>query len=233
LIKTRRHSCANAVLLGTAIAVSVAIASPGMAAPQEGQRKSISERRAQTDRPARKPATAKRTQAPDAVAPMMGTIDEPAPAVKPIDTPSVAAMVETQAPAVVTAPPPTHKPGEAPPPVHAVPPAANPYLVGWFKPTPASELPKLAAQQLGTSMQWAIQSVTGLPGQVVDALPKIKRVFPTGGRELWVANMKCPAEMVTGQYFFPANALRDTVNGLLGTLNESRLLAFDIQLVCS
>ncbi len=163
---------------------------------------------------------------------MMGTIDEPAPAVKPIDTPSVAAMVETQAPTVVTAPQPTHKPGEAPP-VHAVPPAANPYLVGWFKPTPASELPKLAAQQLGTSMQWAIQSVTGLPGQVVDALPKIKRVFPTGGRELWVANMKCPAEMVTGQYFFPANALRDTVNGLLGTLNESRLLAFDIQLVCS
>jgi len=109
----------------------------------------------------------------------------------------------------------------------------NPYLAGWFRPTPVSELPNLAAQQLVASAQWVIQGVTSLPGQVVDTLPSIKRVFPTGGRELWVANVKCPAEMVAGQYFFPANALRDAVNGLLGTLNESQLLTFDIQLVCS
>lgn len=109
----------------------------------------------------------------------------------------------------------------------------NPYLAGWFKPTPPSELPALAAQQVGVSAQWVLQNLIGLPNQVLGALPSIKRVYPTGGRELWVVSMKCPAEMVTGQYFLPANALRDAVNGLLGMLNDSQLFAFDIQLVCS
>jgi hypothetical protein len=100
-------------------------------------------------------------------------------------------------------------------------------------PTPVNDLPRLAAQQLSASAQWTYANVVSLPGNVVDALPKIRRVFPTGDRELWVASLKCPVEMVTGQYFTPANALRDALNGLLGTINEMRLLSFDIQLVCS
>lgn len=231
-IRMLRCSCANAALRGIAIAVSLAVASPVMAAPQEGQRKSISDRKAQTGKQARKPAPVARIKAPDDTAPEPGTPVEPAPAVNPSLTLPVAAMVDTQSHAVVTSPPTTHVPSEAPPMRQAGPSAVNPYLAGWFRPTPVTELPNLAAQQLGANAQWAMRSVTSLPGQVVDALPSIKRVFPTGGRELWVANVKCPAEMVTGQYFFPANALRDVVNGLLGTLNESRLLTFDIQLVC-
>lgn len=116
---------------------------------------------------------------------------------------------------------------------NTVAPPVNPYLAGWFRPTPASELPSLAAQQLDTSAQWAVKSVTNLPGQLAKALPSIKRVFPTGGRELWVVSAKCPVEMMTGQSFSPADALRDVVNGLLETLNETQLLKFDIQLVCS
>ncbi|MCX7672587.1 MAG: hypothetical protein N2Z63_03155 [Thiobacillaceae bacterium] len=114
-----------------------------------------------------------------------------------------------------------------------LPQATNPYLAGWFTPTPAAELPRIAARQLQDNAQWTYDHVLTLPGKLVDTLPRIKRVFPTGGRELWVANIRCPAEMATGQYLLPANALRDMVNGLLERLNESRLLAFDIQLVCS
>ncbi len=111
--------------------------------------------------------------------------------------------------------------------------STNPYLAGWFRPTPPEQVPELAARQLGANAAYAWHSIVTLPAKVVDALPSIKRVFPTGERELWVANLRCPAEMATGQYYLPANALREAVNGLLQQLNESRLLPFDIQLVCS
>lgn len=222
----------NAALRGIAIALSLCVALPAPAAQQEGLRKSVSDRKTQTGKPARKPAALATTKASGATAHETGTPGEPAPSAKPSVTPPVAATVDRVSPAVLTAPSTPSVLGETAR-EQAAPPPVNPYLAGWFRPTPVSELPNLAAQQLVASAQWVIQGVTSLPGQVVDTLPSIKRVFPTGGRELWVANVKCPAEMVAGQYFFPANALRDAVNGLLGTLNESQLLTFDIQLVCS
>lgn len=220
----------NACVRGIATAALLAMAVPVMAAASDGQRKGVTEKRTQAAKPVRKAAS--QTTAPTASAPEQGRLNEAVPVPPPTIPPSAAALNETASVAAVPAVP---KAGEAnaASTANAAVPAENPYLAGWFRPTPVSELPKLAAQQLGANAQWAIQSVTTFPGKVAEALPSIKRVFPTGGRELWVANVKCPAEMVTGQYFFPANAVRDVVNGLLGTLNESQLLTFDIQLVCS
>lgn len=232
LIRALRRPGANAGLRGVAIAVSLAIALPVLAAAQGGERKSVVANKAQAGKQVRKSAVQARAHAPVATAHGTAKASEAVPAAESSVTLPLAAQVDTTATIAVTPPPtaPTHSKAAR---EDAAPPIVNPYLAGWFRPTPVAELPNLAAQQFGTHAQWAIQSVTGVPGQVVAALPSIKRVFPTGGRELWVVNAKCPAEMVTGQYFFPANAVRDVVNGLLGTLNASQLLTFDIQLVCS
>lgn len=224
-------------LQGIAIAVSLIIAASALAAPQAEQRKSVADRKAQAGRQVSKPATLARTQSPSPTAQRTGPDGETASRAKPAVAPQVSVRVETApapaatSPAAISLPAtPTH--GEAAlGNTHA--PTVNPYLAGWFTPTPVSEVPNLAARQLAANAQWAIQSVTTLPVKVVDTLPSIKRVFPTGGRELWVVSGKCPVEMVTGQYLLPANALRDVIGGLLETINESRLLAFDIQLVCS
>ncbi len=225
-------------LQGIAIAVSLIIAASALAAPQAEQRKSVADRKAQAGRQVSKPATLVRTQSPGATAQRTGPDGETASRAKPAVAPPVSVRAETAPAPAATSPAaaislpatPTH--GEAAlGNTHA--PTVNPYLAGWFTPTPVSEIPNLAVQQLNVSAQWAIQSVTTLPGKVVDLLPSIKRVFPTGGRELWVVNGKCPVEMVTGQYLLPANVVRDAISGLLETINESRLLAFDIQLVCS
>lgn len=109
----------------------------------------------------------------------------------------------------------------------------NPYLSGWYRPVPAAALPAMALGQLNYNARYVSDSVSAIPGKLADALPSIKTVHPTGGRDLVVANLKCPAEMITGQYFIPANAMREGVNGLFGKLNETQLLKFDIQLVCS
>lgn len=109
----------------------------------------------------------------------------------------------------------------------------NPYLAGWFRPVPAAALPAMAVGQLNDSARHVGNSVAAIPGKLADALPSIKTVHPTGGRDLVVANLKCPVEMMTGQYMLPANAMREGVNGLFGKLNETQLLKFDIQLVCS
>lgn len=112
-------------------------------------------------------------------------------------------------------------------------PAVNPYLAGWYRPIPAAALPAVAVGQINYSARYVSDSVTSIPRKLVDALPSIKTVYPTGGRDLVVANLKCPVEMVTGQYMLPANAMREGVNGLFSRLNESQMLKFDIQLVCS
>lgn len=110
---------------------------------------------------------------------------------------------------------------------------ANPYLAGWFQPTDASALPAMAVVQVNSNVRYVADTVTSLPGKLAEALPSIKTVHPTGGRDLVVANIKCPAEMLTGQYFAPTNALREGVNGLFAKLNDTQVLKFDIQLVCS
>ncbi|MGQ9686272.1 MAG: hypothetical protein ACUVT2_08215 [Thiobacillaceae bacterium] len=212
--------------------MSLIVAAPVLAAPQVGQRETVVDRKALTVKKTRKPAAVARSKAFDAMAQAPAIPETPASAVRASVPPPAAMVTDRAAPAVMTSPQTNAIPAVAAGENSVVPPV-NPYLAGWYRPTLVSELPNLAAQQLGTSAQWAVKSVTNLPGQLAEALPSIKRVFPTGGRELWVVNAKCPAEIATGQSFLPANALREVVNGLLGTLNETQLLKFDIQLVCS
>lgn len=143
------------------------------------------------------------------------------PAVAAAVTPAAVIAVPTVAPAPVAAP--------AAPAAQMV----NPYLAGWYRPIPAAALPAVAVAQLNYSARYVSDSVTSIPGKLADALPSIKTVHPTVGRDLVVANLKCPVEMVTGQYMLPANAMREGVNGLFSRLNDTQLLKFDIQLVCS
>lgn len=206
------------------LATALCLVLPGHAAPPASARKPSAERQTKTTKTKQAVAATPASQTPTAIKPETAA----APPVPPVATPVAAEGPPSGMPA--TPPIPVAEPV---PPVPAAAPVTNPYLAGWYVPTPVNDLPRLAAQQLSASAQWTYANVVSLPGNVIDALPKIRRVFPTGGRELWVANLKCPAEMLIGQYFFPANALRDAVNGLLGTINEMRLLNFDIQLVCS
>lgn len=155
---------------------------------------------------------------------------------KPVP-PAAVAAVPTQVTAATGSAPAAAVPevAAAPAAAAAVPAAypVNPYLSGWYRPVPAAALPAIALGQLNYNARYVSDSVFAIPGKLADALPSIKTVHPTGGRDLVVANLKCPAEMITGQYFTPANALREGVNSLFGKLNETQLLKFDIQLVCS
>lgn len=216
------------------LALVLCLILPGHAAQQSSPRKPGAERQTKT-------AQATRVVAPMRASQTSPTLSSSSPALEPAPAatdpaspvpPAVTPVAAENPSSGASAASPVPVAGPAPSPSAAAP-ATNPYLAGWYVPTSVNELPRLAAQQLSASVRWTYATVVGLPGNVVEALPKIRRVFPTGGRELWVANLKCPAEMVTGQYFFPANALRDAVNGLLGTINEMRLFNFDIQLVCS
>lgn len=110
---------------------------------------------------------------------------------------------------------------------------ANPYLAGWYRPVPASALPMLAAAQINDNIRYVSERVTSLPSKLFEVLPRIKTLHSPSGRDIVVANLKCPAEMMTGQYMLPANAIREGVNGLLSRLNDTQMLKFDIQLVCS
>lgn len=110
---------------------------------------------------------------------------------------------------------------------------SNPYLPEGYRPVPAAALPAMAVGQINYNARYVSAAVNAIPTRLADSLPSIKTVYPTGGRELVVANIKCPAEMITGQYLIPANAMREGINGLFHKLNESQLLKFDIQLVCS
>jgi len=111
--------------------------------------------------------------------------------------------------------------------------SVNPYLAGWFAPTQVAALPGMAVTKLNGDAIWLRDTVTAIPGNVIGSLPSIKTVHPTGGRDLVVVNFKCPAEVMTGQYFAPTNLLRDSMNGMFAQLNESETLKFDIQLVCN
>ncbi len=183
----------------------------------------------------RTPVQSAKARAPRRAATAAGTVRVPDAQPASPSTP-LAGPVPAQAMAPATAALPA-----APAPAVAAPQAApaarpqggNPYLAGWYRPTPVAVLPAMAVGQLAQNARYVSDSVTSLPGKLSDALPRIKTVHPTGGRDLVVASLKCPAEMVTGQYFMPANALREGVSGLLSRLNETQWLKFDIQLVCS
>ncbi len=159
--------------------------------------------------------------APTPALPPAAAVVMPAAAALPPAPPQAVAVapVAIAAPAAATAAP--------------AAPRVNPYLAGWYRPIPAAAVPTAAVAQINYNARYVSDSVTSIPARLADALPSIKTVHPTGGRDLVVANLRCPVEMMTGQYMLPANAMREGVNGLFNRLNESQLLKFDIQLVCS
>lgn len=158
------------------------------------------------------PAVQPAVIAPTQVLPTAAGVAMPAAAIAATPSPAVAvAAAQVVAPAAL---------------------AVNPYLAGWYRPIPAAALPAAALDQLNYNARYVSDSVSAIPAKLADALPSFKTVHPTGGRDLVVASLKCPVEMVTGQQMLPANAMREGVNGLFSKLNETQLLKFDIQLVC-
>lgn len=192
-----------------ALALSLTLAAPADAASKEPQKAASTGEKKAPRAQAMKPAPTRKAALSEAV-PVRLTVEQ--------------VTVEQAAPSA---------PAGTVPVVDVPAVTSNPYLAGWFRPTEVSALPALFVNQMNSNAQYVVQSVAAIPEKLTSALPSFKTVHPTGGRDLLVANVKCPAEMVTGQYLLPTNLLREGVNGLLEKLNESRLLAFDIQLVCS
>lgn len=222
-------------LLSMAMAVPVLAANPAGKTPSAAGRKSVVQAKtrplpaaaqvAVTSAPAVPKAAAEAMQ-PSIVTPV-ATPAERGPTVPSAAAVMAAPVAVVQAPALAAV---AISAAAAPGPAAA---PQNPYLAGWYRPVPAAALPAMAVGQLNYNARYVSDAVTSIPAKVVDALPSIKTVHPTGGRDLVVANLKCPAEMITGQYFIPANAMREGINGLFNRLNDSQLLKFDIQLVCS
>lgn len=239
------RDCSGMSLLVTALSLTLAM--PVLAAPATTKPGATASKHKTARTKAHKPQLAE--EAPAAAAAAVGNTvaAKPAPAVavsQPAMQPAVIAPTQALSAAPAVAVPAAAIAASAVPAVAvtAVPVApraapadqkVNPYLAGWYRPIPAAALPAVAVGQLNYNVRYVSDSVTSIPGKLADALPSIKTVHPTGGRDLVVANLKCPVEMVTGQYLLPANAMREGVNGLFGKLNETQLLKFDIQLVCS
>ncbi len=224
-----------AALLSMALAVPVLAASPtGKPRSAASQKSMVQAKTRPAPAAAQVAAVTPAPTVPRAAAAAMQpspvtTVATPAergPGVPPTAAAMAAPVAVVQAPAVaaVAVPVPAAVPAAAP---------QNPYLAGWYRPVPVAALPAMAVGQLNDNARYVSDAVTSIPAKVADALPSIKTVHPTGGRDLVVANLKCPAEMITGQYFIPANAMREGINGLFNKLNDSQLLKFDIQLVCS
>lgn len=219
-------------LLSMALAVPVLAANPAGKTGSAASQKALAPAKA---RPA--PAVVVAVTSAPAVSRAAPEALQPSPTVatpaerQPTD-PTTAAILATQT-AVMQSPTVTASAVTAA--ADSVPVAApqNPYLAGWYRPGPVAALPALAVGQLNDNARYVLDVVTSIPAMVASLLPSIKTVHPTGGRDLVVVSFKCPAEMITGLYFIPANALRERINSLFNRLNDYQLLNFDIQLVCS
>ncbi len=207
---------AIAILRVAPLALSLCIAAPVEGAQDEVPKKSVARQTKAAPAAARKSAPNTGLASPAAATPTQSA-SPPAPVAVP--------------PVTASFPAPASEPVRVQP-VTGLPPV-NPYLDGWFAPTDPDALPRLAVAKIGSDVKWVADSVTAIPGNIMGALPSIKKVHPTGGRELIVANFKCPAEAITGEYFTPTNVMREGLNGMLAKLNETGLLTFDIQLVCN
>jgi len=227
------------------MALSLTLAAPVLAAPATAAEAASKHKTAGAKN--QKPQLADKASAVSAASADGALAARPAPALavsQPAVQPVVTAPTQVLPPAAAVAKPAAVITATAVPAVGVVAapvvapaaPAAqtvNPYLTGWYRPIPAAALPAVAVGQLNYTARYVSDRVTSIPSKLADALPIIKTVHPTGGRDLVVANLKCPVEMMAGQYMLPANAMREGVNGLLSKLNETQLLKFDIQLVCS
>lgn len=111
------------------------------------------------------------------------------------------------------------------------------------EPTPAPPTPVVVAaitteeQPLPSAPLVAIPSLLSFLQahklKIVDGLPSIKTVYPTGEKPLVVINLKCPAEVLVGETFAIPNAMRNGVNMALEGISSTNLLSFNMQLVCS
>lgn len=224
-----------AALFSMVLAVPVLAANPAGKTPSAASQKSMVRTKTKPAPAAAQVVVTSAPTVPRATAAAMQpspvtTVATPAergPSVPPTAAAMAAPVAVVQAPAVAAV--------AVPAPAAPVPAAAtqNPYLASWYRPVPVAALPAMAVGQLNENARYVSDALTSILAKVADALPSIKTVHPTGGRDLVVVNLKCPVEMITGQYFIPANAMREGINGALNKLNDSQLLKFDIQLVCS
>lgn len=103
---------------------------------------------------------------------------------------------------------------------------SNPYLANQPQFAPLDP-----AQSLGQIVNNLKMALPSLPQGGQSILPVIKTVYPTGEKPLVVITFKCPTELI-GITPLPTKALHDLVNLGLDGINNTNLLAFNMQQVC-
>ncbi len=78
-----------------------------------------------------------------------------------------------------------------------------------------------------------IISMSGYPERLLERLPSIKTVYPTGEKPMTVINLKCPVEVIIGETMTAPNAVRSGLNGLFDKLDETNIFPVRMQFVCS
>jgi hypothetical protein len=78
-----------------------------------------------------------------------------------------------------------------------------------------------------------MELITSRSSHIIDGLPSIKKVYPTGEKPLLVINLKCPAEVLVGESFAIPNVMRSALNMVFLGIADTNLLSFNIQVVCS
>ena len=68
--------------------------------------------------------------------------------------------------------------------------------------------------------------------RIAHALPHIQ-VFATGGRPVVVISLRMPCEVITGTRSPPADVIRWVLNTAASLVNESSVVGFDVEIVCS
>lgn len=117
--------------------------------------------------------------------------------------------------------------------VQVAPTQLEPQVVTEVLPVPPAVPPVALAPQLRFAVPPLPEMLASYKDMVVHGLPSIKTVYPTGEKPLVVFNLKCPAEVLTGEVFAIPNAIRSGVNAALEGVSNTNLLPFNLQLVCS
>lgn len=107
-------------------------------------------------------------------------------------------------------------------------PYVNPYLA--YQPQAvALPNPVQNINQLFNTLKLAMPI---LPNNGQAILPVIKTVYPTGEKPLVVITFKCPTELI-GVTPLPTKALHELVNTGMDAINNTNVLSFNLQQVCS
>jgi hypothetical protein len=119
--------------------------------------------------------------------------------------------------------------------IYQAPIQQNPYLLGYVRTSPETiiAIPLLVAIRADGSLTNFLRSIENYPARVVDRLPSVKTVYPTGSKAMKVISLACPAEVVTGSHFAPFDALRTAGNKVFEGINSANVFPHDLMLVCT